>query len=410
MVKLLDVLFEQSDADDTNKVSGVAIFRNNEDKELEVLMLKRKVQPNFNKWDFPAGHKELKETDKHAAIREVKEETGLILDQTKVMFVQKETIKTETKLDFVMFTTKVSFEKSKKIKLSKEHSQYKWFTLKELPKTNFNKKIVAKAEKKIENVKESLNVEKCKLIESKLIKYLTAFVESSHKLNEHCGHCKEGDLIVFEGIDGAGKTSQTRFLEKYLKRHGKNAVLTKWNSSSIIEAATTKAKEKRIATPLLFSLLHAADMVERYQNTICPALKKGKTVICDRYYYTSYVRDGIRGVSSKLLDEVYGCFKKPTVVFHCVVPIEVAVARLDDRDSYMGHYSSGMDMNLGSNPMESCIKYLHLCNEAYHKILPVTDKCYCKIDSNRSIKKVASNIRAEMILKEYFETLNENEI
>ena len=124
---------------------------------------------------------------------------------------------------------------------------------------------------------------------------------------------KKGLLIVIEGIDGSGKTSQTDLLVDWLKEEGYDVVTTKWNSSKVMKDSIKKAKKDRLLSPILYSLLHAADMVLRYENEILPALNENKIVICDRYIYTSMARDKARGVNIEIMNEIYkGLDRKST--------------------------------------------------------------------------------------------------
>lgn len=101
----------------------------------------------------------------------------------------------------------------------------------------------------------------------------------------------KGLLIVFEGIDGAGKSTQVDMLKDWLDDEGYDFEHTDWNSSDLLSPATKKFKDKRELTPKLYCLLHAADLIHRYETIIHPALVLNKIVICDRYVYTSIARN-----------------------------------------------------------------------------------------------------------------------
>ncbi|NDB52072.1 MAG: hypothetical protein EB161_08015, partial [Nitrosopumilaceae archaeon] len=101
-----------------------------------------------------------------------------------------------------------------------------------------------------------------------------------------------GKLIVVEGIDGSGKSTQIHLLEKWLRYNGHHVFLTEWNSSEIVKEITSKGKKKAKLTPTTFSLLHATDFADRYERNIFPLLRAGYFVLADRYIYTAYARDG----------------------------------------------------------------------------------------------------------------------
>ena len=104
-------------------------------------------------------------------------------------------------------------------------------------------------------------------------------------------HGYPGKLFVVEGIDGSGKTTQLALLEKWLSAAGHSVVLTEWNSSALVKAATKTGKKKNALTPMTFSLLHATDFADRLLYNIIPPLKAGMIVLADRYAYTAFARD-----------------------------------------------------------------------------------------------------------------------
>ena len=84
-----------------------------------------------------------------------------------------------------------------------------------------------------------------------------------------------GKLIVVEGIDGSGKSTQVRLLEKWFRSREVPVFLTEWNSSDTVKQITSKGKKKGTLTPITFSLLHATDFADRYERNILPLLHAG---------------------------------------------------------------------------------------------------------------------------------------
>jgi dTMP kinase len=209
---------------------------------------------------------------------------------------------------------------------------------------------------------------------------------------------KRGLLIVFEGIDGAGKSTQVDQLIKWLEKdQGYAVTYSKWNSSKLMKPVIDKAKDKRELTPLLYSLLHASDMVYRYNHEICPALAANKIVICDRYIYTSIVRDKARGVDVEFLNKIYKDFREPDILFHCVVPIHVAFGRLV-KEKGLSYYGSGMDLNLADNREENYVKYEHILDKYYKQVLPAMNG-YVKLEMRKSIPEIFDDIKATVTKK-----------
>jgi len=83
-----------------------------------------------------------------------------------------------------------------------------------------------------------------------------------------------GKLVVVEGIDGSGKSTQIRLLEKWLMSKGMRVFLIQWNSSELVKEITSKGKKKGTLTPTTFCLLHATDFADRYERNIFPRMAK----------------------------------------------------------------------------------------------------------------------------------------
>lgn len=163
----------------------------------------------------------------------------------------------------------------------------------------------------------------------------------------------KGKLIVVEGIDGSGKSTQLRLLEKWFQSRDSSVFLTEWNSSEMVRRITSKGKRKGRLTPITFSLLHATDFADRYERNILPLLHAGYIVLADRYIYTAYARDIVRGCNPKWVRKVYEFAVKPDVVFYFKVPVDIAVERILSGRPKLKYYEAGMDLNLSNDPYES---------------------------------------------------------
>ena len=104
-----------------------------------------------------------------------------------------------------------------------------------------------------------------------------------------------GKLIAVEGLDGSGKSTQIYLLKRWLEIGGYRIHFTEWNSSSIVRRATRRGKKRQLLTPTTFSLIHCTDFADRYDRTILPLLQSGAIVLADRYIYTAFARDAVRG-------------------------------------------------------------------------------------------------------------------
>jgi len=170
---------------------------------------------------------------------------------------------------------------------------------------------------------------------------------------ESAGRTNKGRLIVVEGIDGSGKSTQLHLLDKWLRSLGLNVFFTEWNSSDVVKEITSKGKKKALLTPTTFSLLHATDFADRYERNISPLLEAGYFVLADRYIYTALARDVVRGCTSTWVRKVYSFAAVPDIAFYFRVPPDVAMDRILEGRPKLKYYEAGMDLNLSNDEYES---------------------------------------------------------
>ena len=162
-----------------------------------------------------------------------------------------------------------------------------------------------------------------------------------------------GKLIIVEGVDGSGKSTQVRLLEKWLRYRGIPVFFTEWNSSEQVKDIISKGKKKNLLTPTTFSLLHATDFAARYERNIYPLLRSGYVVLADRYIYTAFARDVVRGCDPQWVRHIYGLAVKPDIAFDFRVPVDVSFDRIVKNRPRLKYYEAGMDLNLSNDPYES---------------------------------------------------------
>ncbi|MBI4836648.1 MAG: dTMP kinase [Candidatus Abawacabacteria bacterium] len=144
----------------------------------------------------------------------------------------------------------------------------------------------------------------------------------------------KGKLIVFEGIDGSGKSTQIKKVKKYIeKEYGRKVVVSSWKSSPLVGDYLKHVEElDEQPTPLAMSIIIAADLSERVAKVILPALAAGKVVLCDRYSYTGIIRDlVVNGLDEAWLEDMYSFAPSPDMVLYFKVTDAISVQRVDSR-------------------------------------------------------------------------------
>ncbi len=200
-----------------------------------------------------------------------------------------------------------------------------------------------------------------------------------------------GRLIIVEGIDGSGKSTQIDLLGKWLSSMGYVTVFTEWNSSPIVRRTTKRGKDERLLTPMSFSLIHAADFANRVYTQILPALKSGTVVLADRYVFTAFARDAARGVNRDWLRRIYSFAVQPSLALYFKVPLEESIRRIVAGRESIGYYESGQDLNLAPNREDSFRTFQQRLLDEYDRL---TDEYgMVPIDATDTISKQQELVR-----------------
>jgi dTMP kinase len=181
-------------------------------------------------------------------------------------------------------------------------------------------------------------------------------------------HNFPGKLIVVEGVDGSGKSTQLNLLRNWLEAKGHSVIFTEWNSSKLISKTIKEAKRNNTLIPVTFSILHATDFADRLENVIIPALKAGLIVLADRYCFTAFARDVARGVDKEWVRNLYGFSVRPDGAFYFQLPVEISLQRIAN-SRLPGFYESGMDIGLSTDPKESFQIFQSMIINEYDKMV-----------------------------------------
>jgi len=201
-----------------------------------------------------------------------------------------------------------------------------------------------------------------------------------------------GKLIVVEGIDGSGKSTQLSLLVQWLRSRGVAVAFSEWNSSPLVRATTRRGKKKEMFTPVSFSLIHATDFADRMERYILPLLKAGAVVCADRYAYTACARDVVRGVGPRWVRNLYRFAVEPNIAFYFRVPLQVALGRILGGRNAIKYYEAGMDLGLSRNIEESFRLFQGRILEEYDAMIP--EMGFHVIDATGSIEDQQRQMRA----------------
>lgn len=204
-------------------------------------------------------------------------------------------------------------------------------------------------------------------------------------------HRFPGKLFIVEGIDGSGKSTQLMLLHQWLQAEGYGTVFSEWNSSPLVRDTTKRGKKKKMLTPPTFSLIHATDFADRMEHNIIPLLKAGAVVLCDRYIYTAFGRDVVRGMDPAWVRDLYSFAVKPTVAFYFRVPLEVAMRRILDGRTGVKFYEAGMDLDLSDDPEDSFKIFQGRILEEYEKMVKEFD--LTMVDATLPIEEQQTQMR-----------------
>lgn len=206
-----------------------------------------------------------------------------------------------------------------------------------------------------------------------------------------------GKLIVVEGIDGSGKSTQLALLSQWIRSLGVAVSFSEWNSSTLVRATTKRGKKKQSFTPTTFSLIHATDFADRLERDILPMLKAGAVVCADRYAYTAFARDVVRGVSRSWVRNLYRFAVRPNLAFYFRVPLEVSLGRILGGRDAIKYYEAGMDLRLSKNVEESFRLFQGRILEEYDDM--ASEMGFHTIDASGSIEAQQKEMR-KIVLKE----------
>jgi dTMP kinase len=194
-----------------------------------------------------------------------------------------------------------------------------------------------------------------------------------------------------EGLDGSGKSTQIKLIKRWMELQGLKVFFSEWNSSVLVKSATSKGKNRELLTPTTFSLIHATDFADRYERQLVPLLRAGYLVLCDRYIFTAFARDVVRGCSPDWVRGIYEFAAQPDLVFFFKAPLETTLGRILDGRPQLKYFEAGMDMNFSSDMYESFRLFQGMQLEQY--LAMSTEFDFLLVDAKGRVEEQQSILR-----------------
>ena len=204
----------------------------------------------------------------------------------------------------------------------------------------------------------------------------------------------KGKLIVIEGPDASGRSTQISQITAKLEADGHAVLNTGLRRSELIGEGIMDAKREHMLGRRTMSLFYAADFADQLENKMIPALRAGYIVLADRYIYTLMARDAVRGIDRKWTHDLYGFALVPDQIFYLDVDPNELVHRVFHKHTYLDYYESGADLGLSDDMFESFIIYQKMIGKEFHKM----QKKYnlVLIDGNRPITQINMDLQTRI--------------
>ncbi len=199
-----------------------------------------------------------------------------------------------------------------------------------------------------------------------------------------------GKLIVLEGTDGVGRSTQAALLKKWLESSGLAVFDTGLTRSVLAGRHIQQAKQGHTMGRKTQCLYYATDFADRLENQMVPALRAGFVVLTDRYIYSLIARAAVRGMSEAWLKDLFGFALKPDAIFYLKPTLESLVPRVLASGGF-DYWESGMDIYNEETMYHSFIKYQRALLAEYDGLM--AEYGATVIDANQSITQIFEELK-----------------
>ena len=202
-----------------------------------------------------------------------------------------------------------------------------------------------------------------------------------------------GKLIVLEGADGVGRSTQTQLLRRWLEDEGFAVSDTGLRRSAMTQKGLDDAKQGHTLSRITMSLFYATDFADRLENQIIPALEAGFIVLSDRYFYSIMARDIVRGADPEWAKQLYGFALKPDLVLYLRANVNDLVSRLIHGRG-LNYWEAGMDVHAADNLYDSFINYQSELGLMFDQL--AQEYGFVTINAGRPVMEVFAEMQAQI--------------
>jgi dTMP kinase len=204
-----------------------------------------------------------------------------------------------------------------------------------------------------------------------------------------------GKLIVLEGTDGVGRSTQVALLREWIEGKGHAVQSTGLKRSALAHKGLKKAMRGHTLGLLTTNLYYATDMVDRMEKVIIPALRAGFVVLTDRYIYSIIARAMVRGVDPTWIRDVFGFALVPDVVLYLHADLPHLIPRVLNARGF-DYWESGMDFLHRRDYFDAFFEYQTRLLTQFEAMSEEFD--FHRIDARQSIREVFQDLKGEMKL------------
>ncbi len=202
-----------------------------------------------------------------------------------------------------------------------------------------------------------------------------------------------GRLIVLEGTDGVGRSTQIALLREWIESKGYAVQSTGLKRSELAGRGIKEAMRGHTLGMLTTNLFYATDMVDRLEKIILPALRAGFVVLTDRYIYSIIARAMVRGIDPAWIRNVFGFALVPDAVFYLHADLPHLIPRVLNARGF-DYWESGMDFLPHRDYYEAFVEYQSRLLAQFEIMAEEYD--FHRIDATRSIREVFQDLKAEI--------------